>query len=161
MMTRAHLFVWATVLGVRLTAPLNGAQASSPSDPNPPAAQPRAPETFIYKAEGRRDPFVSLVSRGTDRKYERGGDRPAGLAGLATDELSVRGILRSRNGLLAMVQSPDGKNHVLRVNNKLLDGTVKAVTTQGVIILQDVSDPLSVVKQREVRKLLRGAEEGK
>ena len=46
-------------------------------------------------------------------------------------------------------------------NDKLLDGTVKAITAQGMVILQDVNDPLSLVKQKEVRKMLRGLEEGK
>ena len=32
---------------------------------------------------------------------------------------------------------------------------------EPIVILQDVSDPLSVVKQKEVRKLLRGLEDGK
>ena len=42
-----------------------------------------------------------------------------------------------------------------------LDGTIKAVTPQGLVIVQDVNDPLSLVKQREVRKLLRSLEDAK
>ena len=44
---------------------------------------------------------------------------------------------------------------------KLLDGTVQSITPRAVVILQQVSDPLSLQKQREVRKLLRTQEEGK
>ena len=55
-----------------------------------------------------------------------------------------------------MVQGPDNKTYLVRQNDKLLDGTVKAITAQGLVILQEVNDPLSLVKQKEVRKMLRG-----
>jgi len=35
------------------------------------------------------------------------------------------------------------------------------VIAQGLIVIQEVNDPLSLVKQREVRKLLRTLEDGK
>ncbi len=60
-----------------------------------------------------------------------------------------------------MVQGPDNKTYLVRQNDKLLDGTVKAVNAQGLLVLQEVNDPLSLVKQKEVRKMLRGLEEGK
>ena len=73
----------------------------------------------------------------------------------------MRGIVATGNGYVAMVQGPNGKTFVVHQHDKLLDGTVKSITAQAIVILQDVSDPLSVVKQKEVRKLLRGLEEGK
>jgi hypothetical protein len=45
--------------------------------------------------------------------------------------------------------------------NKFMDGTIKAITAQGLVIVQEVNDPLSLVKQREIRKLLRSAEGAK
>jgi hypothetical protein len=45
--------------------------------------------------------------------------------------------------------------------DKLLDGAIKSITPQGLIVLQDVNDPLSLVKQREVRKMLRSIESAK
>jgi hypothetical protein len=49
----------------------------------------------------------------------------------------------------------------VRQNDKLLDGIVKAITAEGLVILQEVNDPLSLVKQKEIRKMLHGNEEGK
>jgi type IV pilus assembly protein PilP len=115
---------------------------------------------FTYNPEGRRDPFVSLLTRGTERRTNHG-QAVEGVSGIATDEISVRGVVASPRGLVAMVQAPDGKTYLVRQNDKLLDGTVKAITPQAVVILQDVNDPLSLVKQREVKKLLHGLEEGK
>jgi hypothetical protein len=43
----------------------------------------------------------------------------------------------------------------------LLDGTVRAIAATAMVILQQVSDPLSLEKQREVRKTIRQADEAK
>ena len=44
--------------------------------------------------------------------------------------------------------------------DKLLDGTIQVDhARRGSIVVQEVNDPLSLVKQREVRKLLRSLEE--
>ncbi|MBP1603936.1 MAG: hypothetical protein H6Q09_1108, partial [Acidobacteria bacterium] len=56
---------------------------------------------------------------------------------------------------------PDLRTYVVHPNDRLLDGTVKAITPDAVVIVQDVNDPLSLTKQREVRKTLRVAEEVK
>ena len=37
----------------------------------------------------------------------------------------------------------------------MFDGSVKAITPDTVVFSQDVNDPLSLVKQREVRKSIR------
>ena len=127
------------------------------------AAQPLAPlDSFTYNPEGRRDPFVSLLAAKTgERRSGHTGPEGLGLAGLGTDEISVRGVLQSPGGYVAMVQGPDNKTYLVRQNDKLFDGVIKAITAQGLVILQDVNDPLSLVKQKEVRKMLHGNEEGK
>ena len=127
--------------------------------PPAPAAAPAPADNYTYNPEGRRDPFVSLLRGGSDQRAARIG--VAGLAGLTVDEISVRGVVAGNNGYVAMVMGPDNKTYIARANDKLLDGTVKAVTAQGLVILQEVNDPLSLVKQKEVRKMLRALEEGK
>jgi hypothetical protein len=144
------------LLLVALTAVAAG---QTPAAPVP--APPADADAYAYNADGRRDPFVSLLNGGSDPRGTRGASGIEGLGGLATDALSVRGVVAGRNGYVAMVMGPDNKTYLVRPNDKLLDGTVKAVTGQGLVILQDVNDPLSLVKQKEVRKMLRGLEEGK
>jgi len=147
-----------------LTAPVAaGQQAPAPATaptPQAPAPQPPA-DTFTYNPDGRRDPFVSLLTKGGERHVPRPGQDVDGAAGLAVDDLTVRGIVSSPSGLVAMVQSPDKKTYLVRQNDKLLDGVVKSITVEGLVILQEVNDPLSLVKQKEVRKMLHGNEEGK
>ena len=76
-------------------------------------------------------------------------------------EISVRGIMQSRGALVAMVQGPDNRTYIVHQGDKLLDGTIKTIMTTGLIVVQEVNDPLSLVKQREVRKLLRSLEDAK
>ena len=168
---RSLLLALAFVLS--LGAPLVGqAPKPAPAAPTPaapagdaaqPAPQPLPPvDSFTYNPEGRRDPFVSLLAAKTgERRSGHTGPEGLGLAGLGTDEISVRGVLQSAGGYVAMVQGPDNKTYLVRQNDKLFDGVIKAITAQGLVILQDVNDPLSMVKQKEVRKMLHGNEEGK
>jgi type IV pilus assembly protein PilP len=144
-------------------APAAPAPAAPAVDAAQPAPQPLPPvDSFTYNPEGRRDPFVSLLTAKTgERRGGHTGPEGLGLAGLGTDEISVRGVLQSAGGYVAMVQGPDNKTYLVRQNDKLFDGVIKAITAQGLVILQDVNDPLSLVKQKEVRKMLHGNEEGK
>ena len=99
---------------------------------------------------------MSLVGRGSDPK--QGGDRAAGIPGLLVSEITVKGVIRGRSGYIAMIQSPDNKTYIVRSGDKLLDGSVKTITQDGVVFSQDVNDPLSLVKHREVPKRVRGIE---
>ena len=157
----AALLVCAGADAARAQAPAVPAAPPAAAAPNP--VLPAPPPNFQYSPEGRRDPFLDLVSRGTDAM--RGGPiatkRPDGVPGLETAALAVKGIVQSRGEWLAMVAGPDGKVYTIRAGDKLFDGVVRAVTAQAVVILQEVNDPLSLAKQREVRKFLRGGEEVK
>jgi hypothetical protein len=124
-----------------------------------PAATPApAAEAYTYDAGGRRDPFVSLLSRGVEPPN---GKKLTGLAGLTTGEVMLRGVIQSRSSYVALLSGPDGKTYSAQANDRLLDGVIRSVTPQGIVIMQEVNDPLSLVKQREVRKGLRTAEDGK
>ena len=80
---------------------------------------------------------------------------------LTTGEVMLRGVMQSRNSYVALLSGPDGKTYPARVNDRLLDGVIRSVTPQGIVIMQEVNDPLSLVKQREVRKGLRTSEDVK
>jgi Tfp pilus assembly protein PilP len=123
--------------------------------PGKTAEQP-GPAVASYNPEGRRDPFVSLLGRGQDP--HKSGERAAGVPGLLISEVTVKGIVRDRSGFIAMIQAPDNKTYIVRPGDKLMDGSVKNITQDGVIFSQDVNDPLSLVKQREVPKRVRATE---
>jgi type IV pilus assembly protein PilP len=119
-----------------------------------------APQGYTYNPAGRRDPFVSLTRRGSDPRASAA-NRPEGLPGLLASEVTVKGIVHNRGTYLAMLQGPDNKTYIVRSGDRLFDATVKAVTADAVVFVQEVTDPLSLVKQREIRRPLRPTEEGK
>ena len=49
----------------------------------------------------------------------------------------------------------DDKTYIVRSGDKLADGTIRAITSQMMLINQEIKDPLSRQKEREVRKMLR------
>ena len=122
-------------------------------------AQPAPAPAYSYDPQGRRDPFVSLLSRGGEERPT--GVRPSGIHGLMIGEVTVKGIVRDRTGFIAMIQGPDTKTFIVRSGEKLMDGTVKAITADSVVFSQDVNDPLSMVKQKEVRKTVRSSDGGR
>jgi type IV pilus assembly protein PilP len=110
---------------------------------------------YSYDPAGRRDPFVSLLGRGGDLPSTAGA-RPAGLTGLLINEVTLKGVLKSSKGeYIALLQSPDNHTFIVHPGDKVFDGTVKTITQDAVVFSQDVNDPLSLVKQREVRKTIR------
>jgi Tfp pilus assembly protein PilP len=137
--------------------PVEKGSATATSAAAAPAPPPGSP--YIYDPQSRRDPFVSLVARGSDPGSAA--TRPSGLPGVLIAEVAVKGIVRDRSGLIAMVQGPGTKTFIVRTGEKLMDGTVKAITSDSVVFSQDVNDPLSMVKQKEVRKTVRSADGGR
>jgi Tfp pilus assembly protein PilP len=130
-----------------------GAQAATPG----PAGDQKPPQGpgYSYDPQGRRDPFVSLLGRGGDAP-ETSGTRPPGLPGLLINEVTLKGVLKSSKGeFIALLQAPDARTYIARSGDKVMDGKVKAISQDAVVFSQDVNDPLSLVKQREVRKTIR------
>lgn len=164
---RIHSVLTGVLVAGLAVHSLHAQQPAAPPPAAPAAAPapalPSPPPNFQYSSEGRRDPFVDLVNRGSDtlRGANASAKRPEGVPGLETNAIVVRGILQARGAYLAMVAGPDGKVFTVRAGDKLFDGVIRTITAQAVVILQEVNDPLSLEKQREVRKFLRGGEEVK
>jgi hypothetical protein len=153
------------VCGLSAAASVYAQQPSTqtPQGTNPAsssAAEQPAPQGYAYEPAGRRDPFVSLLRRGADPRSTSA--RPAGVPGLLIGEVAIKGIVRDRSGFIAMIQGPDNKQtYIIRTGDKLMDGTVKAITADAVLFSQDVNDPLSMVKQKEIRKTIRPTDGGR
>jgi Tfp pilus assembly protein PilP len=157
------LIAWAQAAAPQkpAAAPPKPAPAAPAATATPPASAPVPPpgDLYTYTPDGRRDPFVSLIARGAEAAAT--GRRVEGLSGLTTADLMVRGVLQMRGAYVALVQGPDGRTYTAHVSDRLADGTIRSITPQGLVIMQEVSDPLSLVKQKEVRKGLRASDDGK
>jgi Tfp pilus assembly protein PilP len=150
----------ALVVALVLVASAASGQNKPVTVPPPPAGGVAPAPTYAYNPEGRRDPFVSLLKRAADVKT-RQAKAPAGVAGFLLSELSLKGIMLSRGDHVALVAGPDNRTYTVRANDRLLDGSVRAITADTMVCLQDVNDPLSLTKQREVRVTLRAVTDAK
>jgi type IV pilus assembly protein PilP len=137
-------------------------QAAAQPAPQPGGQSPAAPQAeapapqgaFTYDPAGRRDPFVSLLMGGAPTR-PTGASRPPGLPGLLIGEVAVKGVLKSKGSFVAILQAADSKTYLAHTGDRVMDGAVKSITQDAVVFSQDVNDPLSLVKQREVRKTIR------
>jgi hypothetical protein len=126
------------------------APAAGAAQPAPAAAAP----PYTYDPSGRRDPFVSLLLRGSDA-HPAGSVRPPGLPGQLVGELTLKGVIKAKTGYVAILQASDNKTYIGRPGDRVLDGSIKSIGQDAVVFSQDVNDPLSLIKQREVRKAIR------
>jgi Tfp pilus assembly protein PilP len=123
---------------------------------------------FTYNSQGRRDPFVSLQRPvAADRGPKT---RKPGMEGFLIQEVALKGIVRTSGGGMGIAADPgfiatflgaDGKSYFVRTGQRLYDGVITAVDATSVTFRQDVTDPLSPVKSREVRKSLYASEEAR
>jgi Tfp pilus assembly protein PilP len=157
-------FVFAlAVTTVSIAAPLAAQNAPAPAagQKAPAQAEKPAPESFTYQADGRRDPFLNLLGTGTGTEPRPVGRRPDGPAGMTLSEITVRGVMQSRDALVAMIAGPDNKTYIVHQGDRLFDGQIKTITHDGLVVVQRVTDPMATVKQREVQKLLRSLEDAR
>ena len=157
--------IYFVLSGALLTAAVASAQtpaaAPSPQAPASQAAGPLESPAYTYDPQGRRDPFISLSQRGSASQRQPGSVRAAGVSALETAEMVLKGTMESRTGYVALVEATDKKTYIVKAGDRLLDGTVRTITADTMVILQQVNDPLSLEKQREVRKMLRQTDEVK
>ena len=152
----AHTVVPAAAAVTAPALPVEAAGGKAPAIPAAPVSQ-----GYTYTAEGRRDPFVTLIRRGADTSATTVEARAAGLAGLAAGEVTLRGIMASQGAYVAMLFGADDKTYIVRAGDKLADGTVRDITADAMVIDQqfrDPQDPLARRQTREVRKMLRQTE---
>jgi Tfp pilus assembly protein PilP len=171
-----------------LAAPtLAQAPARPPATPAPPATEATpapagaTPETarppldveletggFAYNPQGRRDPFVSLQRPvAADRGPKT---RKPGMEGFLIQEVALKGIVKTsgggtgvaqKGGYIAIILGADGKSYFVTTGQRLYDGLITAVDATSVTFRQEVTDPLSPAKTREVRKSLYASEEAR
>ena len=155
------------ILAVALlaAAPVSG-QAPAPNPVAPAtAATPTnkvpalEPQGYDYNPAGRRDPFISLVRRTMQATGTSANPRPTGLGGLSIEQIRMTGVVKGRQGFSAIVKGVDNRTYYVRAGDELYDGKVRAVTADAMFLIQNVNDPLSDARTREIKRLLRPEQE--
>ncbi len=135
-----------------------GEAAQETAEPVPEGIEITEGTGFRYEAAGRRDPFISLAL-GIDVLGIL--DRPPGLGGMLIQEVSLRGIVKTVDGYIAMIQGTDNKSYFARSGERLYDGNIQSIDDAGVVFRQEINDPLRIEKFQTVEKTLHPVEEGK
>jgi Tfp pilus assembly protein PilP len=115
--------------------------------PSTPGSAPAAAESEIKQA--RRDPFESLVGR-----QNKGGtlNLPPGKLGLQVSTLRLDGIVRSPNGMIAVVSNPQSRTYFLREGDRLYDGSVEKISMDSVSFHEEGKDAFGKPVERQVNK---------
>lgn len=99
----------------------------------------------------KRDPFISPI-------VSRVGGPGAGCSGgkrcLAADSMSLRGIVRSHDGMIAVVVNSANKAYFLRENDPIFNGYVARITDDSMVLRETVEDVLGRKSTRDVVKKL-------
>ena len=117
------------------------------------------PEGYNYNPMGRRDPFVSLLKPVSPDQGPK--TRRPGMEGFLIQEVALKGIVKTPKGFTAMLLGTDGKSYFVTTGDRLFDGQITAVDAITVTFRQEVTDPLSTVKSRDVKKTLYPSEEAR
>jgi len=121
------------------------------------------PTPKAYADGGRRDPFVSLiVPKAAPNVSANSRPKPAvaGLAGLAVSDAVVKGLIKSGTTFIALLQGPDGRTYMARRQDRLQDGVVTRIESDGVVFTERAADATGIVHSRDVRKPLRATNSG-
>jgi Tfp pilus assembly protein PilP len=113
-------------------------------------ASSNAPAPSEGERLARRDPFESLVARQKDQGA--GKNLPPGKAGLQVSTLRLDGIVRSSNGMIAVVSNPQSRTYFLREGDQLYDGRVDKIAMDGVSFHELGKDAFGKPVERQVNK---------
>ena len=157
LLTLAVALLAATPVSAQAPAPSPVAPAAAAAPTNKvPALEPQG---YDYNPAGRRDPFISLVRRTMQATGTSANPRPTGLGGLSIEQIRMTGVVKGRQGFSAIVKGVDNRTYYVKAGDELYDGKVRAVTADAMFLIQNVNDPLSDAKTREIKRLLRPEQE--
>jgi Tfp pilus assembly protein PilP len=125
--------------------------------PAGPAGAPQAPVESELRA-ARRDPFESLIAHSQNGKGPA--NLPQGKAGLQVSTLRLDGIVRSPNGMIAVVSNPQARTYFLREGDHLYDGSVEKITMDGVSFHEEGKDAFGKPVERQVNKRIYSTSSG-
>lgn len=105
-------------------------------------------DSYTYDPQGRRDPFRSLIGR---TRVLRDGVA-AGVSSFLVEEIDVQGVLRTREGYIAMITGPDNNGYSLRVGDKVFDGEVVRITPAAIVFRQETREVVRELAPRGARQ---------
>jgi len=137
----------AVLLGMALAAWAPQGAAQNPAEKTAPAAKTVPARTTA--PAGRRDPFVSLA---VVRAQQIGASCGTGKRCLVIDQVELKGVVKTPNGMIAMVENPAKKAYFLRESDPVFNGYVVKITGDSVIFKETSVDNQGRTQTRDVVK---------
>lgn len=126
-------------------------QAQDPAATTPGAkGGAAAPAGKGGQLNARRDPFRTVVNENAPSNVQ-----PvcgAGIRSVLVGSAEVNGIVKMPNSYIAVVTTQNDRTYFLREGNQLCNGTVLRITSDSVVMEEDVLDTRGITTKREVIK---------
>src|SRR5207248_11384982 len=104
----------------------------------------------VINVTGKRDPFLSpVVSRTMTSSGCSTGKRC-----LAIDQIALRGVVKSDNGMIAVVINALDKAYFLRENDPVFNGYVVKITGDSIVFKETFHDRLGKSLTRDITKTI-------
>jgi hypothetical protein len=131
------------VMGPKSTVPVPGVSSESETA----EAEDPASSEQKYNPKGKRDPFLSPVVNKAG-----GSGCSAGKKCLEIGTISLRGVVRSDNGFIAVVSNGMNKAYFLRENDPVFNGYVIKINADSIVFQETLQDHLGKTFTREIVK---------
>jgi Tfp pilus assembly protein PilP len=144
------------------TASAKATATSAKAAPAPKAASPAKVKADIQaktekpaaakppvKTAGRRDPFISPLRLQEDKKTTV---CTTGVRCLIIDQVVLKGIVKTQQGMIAMVENASKKQYNLREKDPVFNGQVTKITGDSLIFRENMTDSTGHQSTREVVK---------
>ena len=131
-----------------MPAPAMAAKEGKPKAEKPAAAKPAAITT---KYSGRRDPFVNPVKMRQERMATTAACT-TGAKCLMIDQVVLKGVVKTQQGMIAMVENTAKKQYNLREKDPVYNGFVVKITGDSIVFKENTTDNSGRPTTREVVK---------
>ncbi len=120
---------------------------SKPKAEKPAAAKSTSPTKYA----GRRDPFINPVKMRQD-KMATTAACTTGARCLMIDQVVLKGVVKTQQGMIAMVENSAKKQYNLREKDPVYNGFVLKITGDSVVFKENATDNAGRPTTREVVK---------
>jgi Tfp pilus assembly protein PilP len=127
--------------------PTKKPKAARAAKPAKVEGQPKEKEVTV---QHRRDPFEPLVNKKVAAEGPQ--NLPPGKAGLLISTVRIDGTVRGPNGMIAIASNPQRSVYFLREGDRVYDGRVERIESDGVVFRQSAKDAFGKVVERMVTK---------
>ena len=131
------------------TEPKATHQAAAAPKPSAAKKEDKAPE--MSHVAGRRDPFISPV-RLQDEKMKSNPACSTGARCLVISQVVLKGVIKTQNGMIAMVENGAKKEYNLHEKDVVQNGSVMKITGDSIVFQENGTDPLGRPMVKEVVK---------